>query len=122
MLITKEEWSKLSIKPSWIEGNEKYILKAFLGDSKIVDKQLEEFAKNHNYKIIDIYNENSPYYDIGPAEFLYLEENAKLVFTDSYHGEITDKYLYSNTEEIEKHLEIERGLAKNYLERYLKND
>lgn len=166
MLITKEEWSKLSINPSWIEGNEKYILKAFLGDSKIVDKQLEEFAKNHNYKIIDIYNQNSPYYDIGPAEFLYLEENAKLVFTDSYHGavfatlfqrplliykrkdvnekemysriktlikkfnlknveyngEITDKYLYSNTEEIEKHLEIERGLAKNYLERYLKND
>lgn len=49
-------------------------------------KNVEELAKNNNYEIIDISNKDSEFYDIGPAEFLYLEKNASLVVTDSFHS------------------------------------
>lgn len=164
MLITAEEWSKISKKPEWIEKDEKYILKGFLGEDQEVNEKLEKYAKEHGYKVIDIYNSNSPYYGIGPAEFIYLEQNAKLVITDSYHGsvfallfekpllvykrkdadekemysrmktliekfnlqnieyngEIDDKRIFINN--INEQLEYERKLAKDYLNKYLKNN
>lgn len=86
MLLTKEEWNDISIKPDYIEDGENYILKYFLGESERDEKILNEFANKHNYKIIDIGNPNSEYYNIGPSEFLYLEKNAKLVVTDSFHS------------------------------------
>ncbi len=86
MLLTNETWSKLANKPDMIDENENYILKYFLGEEEENNKALEEFAKKHNYKIIDIVSKDSKYRDIGPREFLYLEKNAKLVVTDSYHS------------------------------------
>ena len=43
-------------------------------------------AKENDCQIIDIINEDSEFFGIGPAEFLYLEKNAKLVVTDSFHS------------------------------------
>lgn len=87
MLISKEKWKSIMNKPNIMEDNENYILKCFLGElSEKDNKILEEFAKKHNYKIIDIGNKESKYYNIGPKEFLYLENNAKLIVTDSFHS------------------------------------
>lgn len=86
MYISKEEWDSISLKPSFIEDGEEYILKYFLGESEEEQKKLQKFADEHNYKIIDIGDENSEFYEIGPSEFIYLEKNAKLVFTDSFHS------------------------------------
>lgn len=86
MLLTKEEWSSISLKPYEIEDGENFILKYFLGESEEDNKILNEFAKKHNCKIIDIGDSSSKYYNIGPSEFLYLEKNAKLVVTDSFHS------------------------------------
>jgi len=64
-----------------------FILKNFLGNvSEDVYQELIKVARQNNCEIIDISDKNSKFYDIGPSEFLYLEKNAFLVATDSFHA------------------------------------
>lgn len=89
MMLTKEEWEKNIKKPEQINENENYILTYFLGELDKKGKQeLKEFSIRHNCKIINILDYKSPYYNIGPSEFLYLEKFAKLVVTDSFHSAV----------------------------------
>lgn len=85
MFLECEEWEKVMKKPESLK-TDKFIVKCFLGDES--DKPMQELkriAKENDCEIIDISDVNSPYYDMGPAEFLYLEKNAFLVATDSFH-------------------------------------
>jgi len=60
-----------------------------LGDtSEECWNEISRIAKENDCEIIDISDEDSPYYDMGPAEFLYLEKNAFLVATDSFHSAV----------------------------------
>ena len=43
-------------------------------------------AKENNYKIINLLDNNDDYYISGPQEFLFLERHAELICTDSYHS------------------------------------
>ena len=85
-LLTAEEWENVEKKPDQY-SDKKYILKYFLGepDSEII-KQMEEYAQNHHLEIIDVISKDSPYYNIGPSEFLFLERHAELIVTDSFHS------------------------------------
>lgn len=86
MMISKNEWETLMKKPETLK-TDKFIVKSFLGDaSEEILKEIDRIAKENNCEIIDITDNNSPYYDMGPAEFLYLEKNAFLVATDSFHS------------------------------------
>ena len=86
LLLTPQEWEEVEKKPQLYNG-EKYILKYFLGSANSeITKQLEQYAKKKNFKVIDIISKDSPYYNIGPSEFLYLEHNAELIVTDSFHS------------------------------------
>jgi hypothetical protein len=88
MLLTAEEWDKVSKKPEMLK-NKKYILNYFLGElSDKRKKEIERVAEENNCEIINILDENSPYYECGPSEFLYLEKNAFLVCTDSFHSSV----------------------------------
>lgn len=85
MFLKTEEWEKVMKKPESLK-TDKFIVKCFLGDES--DKPMQELkriAEENDCEIIDISDVNSPYYDMGPAEFLYLEKNAFLVATDSFH-------------------------------------
>lgn len=86
MMLSEKKWEKVMKKPEGM-GNRKYILKTFLGnnDSEVV-KEMERVARENDCDIIDISNSDSPYYSMGPAEFLWLEQNAFLVMTDSFHA------------------------------------
>ena len=86
MLLTEEEWTSLAKKPEQLK-NDKYILNYFLGElSDIRKNEIERIAKENNCEIINILDKNSPFYQTGPSEFLYLEKNAFLVCTDSFHS------------------------------------
>lgn len=86
MMLEKEQWESVMKKPENLKTNQ-FIVKSFLGNvSKQVEEELNRFAKEHNCEIIDISNKDSEFYDMGPAEFLYLEKNALLVATDSFHA------------------------------------
>ena len=88
LLLDKDEWEKIAKKPKWY-NNEKFILNYFLGDlSEQRRKEIERVAKENGCKIINILDKNDPYYGCGPAEFLYLEKNAFLICTDSFHSSV----------------------------------
>ena len=88
MLLTSEEWDKVVKKPKQLKSN-KYILNYFLGDlSEHRKKEIERIAKENDCEIINILDEKSPFYQTGPSEFLYLEKNAFLICTDSFHSSV----------------------------------
>ena len=91
MLLTSEEWDKLSKKPKQFDGinGKKYILNFFLGElSDSRKKEIERIAKENNCEIINMLDKNDPFYTCGPSEFLYLEKHAFLICTDSFHSSI----------------------------------
>ena len=86
MLLTAEEWDKISFKPKMLRSK-KFILNYFLGElSEKRKKEIKKVAKENNCEIINILDQDSPFYDCGPSEFLYLEKNAFLICTDSFHS------------------------------------
>lgn len=88
MLLTSEEWDKVSKKPKMLKAN-KYILNYFLGNlSNSRKKEIERIAKENNCEVINILDSKSPYYACGPSEFLYLEKHAFLICTDSFHSSV----------------------------------
>jgi len=86
MMLKQEDWETVMKKPESLK-TDKFIVKSFLGNaSEDYWREIRRIAEENDCEIIDISDENSPYYDMGPAEFLYLEKNAFLVATDSFHS------------------------------------
>ncbi len=87
LCVTSEQWSKIFKEPMHKpEGD--YVFCYFLGNkSKDYCKYIENYAKRNNCQIVDVFDINDlRYYDSDPGEFLWLLSNAKMVFTDSFHG------------------------------------
>lgn len=88
MLLTKDDWKKVSKKPKRLKVD-KYILCYFLGKlSESRKLEIERVAKEKGYNIINILDKNDPFFTSGPSEFLYLEEHAELICTDSFHSSV----------------------------------
>lgn len=90
-LLQKSKWEKLSRNS--IKIDYEYVLLYGLEDNELFEKILEFIKTNYNYKIINISpikNElkyiDLTLYGVGPREFLGLLKNAKVVFTNSFHG------------------------------------
>ena len=88
MLLDENEWDKVIIKPDNFTSK-KYILNYFLGDlsSKRKD-EINRIANKYNCDVINILDKNEEMYSSGPSEFLYLEKNAFLICTDSFHSSV----------------------------------
>ncbi len=88
MLLTEEEWKTHMIKPKNMTKKQ-YILCYFLGNknTQFID-EIKKYANDNNYELIDISDRESKYNNCGPSEFLYLERNAKFIFTDSFHSAV----------------------------------
>lgn len=88
MLLKAEEWENVMKKPKMFDGK-KFILNYFLGDiSEQRKEEISKIADEYKCEIINILDKNSPYYSCGPSEFLYLEKNAQLICTDSFHSSV----------------------------------
>lgn len=86
MLLTEKEWNNIAQKPKE-QIPKKYILLYFLGElSDERKKEIERIAKEKQCKIINMLDSKSKFYASGPREFLYLERNAFLICTDSFHS------------------------------------
>ena len=89
MLLTTKEWNTIIEKPLNFEENKKYILCYFLGGMSLkVQNEIQRVANEFHCNIIDILNKKSSFYILGPSEFLYLEKNAFLICTDSFHSSV----------------------------------
>lgn len=93
MLIKTQEWDKVIKKPKMMDKfcskDEKYIFNYFLGNvSDDYKKEIDRIAKINNCKTINILNPNDPFFTCGPSEFIWLEKNAFLICTDSFHSSV----------------------------------
>ena len=88
MLLSSEEWQTVAKRPKNY-NNEKFILNYFLGNiSEKRKKEIEKIARENDCIIINLMDKNDKYYVSGPSEFLWLEKNAFLVCTDSFHSSV----------------------------------
>ena len=91
MLLNFSEWKAIIKKPTWFfDDNEAYLLVYFIGTIPLdVENEINSFAKSHNLCVINLMNKihNKPY-STSPDEFLYCVKNAKVVYTNSYHGTV----------------------------------
>ena len=88
MLLEKEQWIKVEKKPKMLKSK-KYILNYFLGElDSNAELQIQKIAHENKCEVINILDKNSPFYECGPSEFLYLERNAFLICTDSFHSAV----------------------------------
>lgn len=88
MLLEIKEWNKIIKKPN-NKIPKKYILLYFLGNiSEKVQIEIEKIAAENNCEIINILDKNNKFFDSDPTEFLYLEKNAFLICTDSFHSSV----------------------------------
>lgn len=86
MMLDAKDWDKVLKKPKQLK-TDKYILNYFLGElPEEKKKEIDRIAKENECEVINILDKNSPFYQTGPAEFLYLEKNAFLICTDSFHS------------------------------------
>lgn len=91
MLVKTEVWKKQAKKPKHLDKIKasKYILNYFLGNlSEERKSEIERVAKENDCEIINILDRKDPFYVCGPNEFLYLEKNAFLICTDSFHSAV----------------------------------
>lgn len=88
MLLTSSEWDKIAKRPQNLK-NEKYILLYFLGPIPDECKsEIDRIAEKYKCDIINVLDKNGSFYNIGPDEFVYLEKNAFLICTDSFHSSV----------------------------------
>lgn len=83
LVITCEEWKSFS-KKSGIKKS--YVLVFFLGIiSEGTYSQIQQYADVNNCIIINLGNTKDMYYSVRPEIFVNLIDEAKMVFTDSFH-------------------------------------
>ncbi len=86
LTLRKEGWESIEKKPSF-STDKPYALTYFLGnETNEYRKYIERIAKEKGLEIINLFDIREPlYYDVDPAEFVYLIHHADAVFTDSFH-------------------------------------
>lgn len=86
MLLTVDEWRQIEKKPKY-KVKQKYILVYFLGKFDFYRQDIKEFAIRNDLQIINIFDiEDEKHYCTSPEEFIWLVENAMIIFTDSFHA------------------------------------
>ena len=105
LMLSSEEWDKVSKKPVFHNENDKYILLYFLGEmTKEYKDIINNISKRYNLKVIDIYDKNSKYYTCGPSEFIYMIKHCSIMLTDSFHGSVFS-YIYNKPFRIFKRID-----------------
>jgi hypothetical protein len=88
MLLTKEEWDQVIAMPK-AQVPENFLLTYFLGGvSEERRAAIMERAEQLGCELVEVMNPNSPFYAVGPHEFVWLIKNAKYICTDSFHGSV----------------------------------
>ncbi len=98
LLLTATEWSKIERKPNIQKLPDEYLFCYLLGEAPHIRKQAEMLKKLTNLPIVTLphphgYNEEDEkgfgdyqINEVGPAEFVYLVNHSRYVFTTSFHA------------------------------------
>lgn len=87
MLVAAEKWREIARKPSWLKGDEQILTTYFLGNRP--DDVINRLADEYGLKVVNILDERVfEHYAVAPEEWLWLIDNARLMYTDSFHGTV----------------------------------
>lgn len=84
LMLTRNAWDEVAQKPRK-SLPKAYVLSYFLGEAP---ENRQRKIEALGLEVISLMDPNSPFYAIGPGEFLYLIRHARLVCTDSFHGSV----------------------------------
>lgn len=88
LLLTPAEWEAVVETPKK-PLPEDYLLACFLGTVSAERwEAVSRKAQVLGLEVVDVLDPGSPFYAIGPGEFLYLIQHAALVCTDSFHTSV----------------------------------
>lgn len=89
LCVPKDEWIRIEEMPNF-DCSFPYVFTYFLGnETNKYRRFIDKYAKENNCKVINIFDLREPeHYVVNPAQFIYLINNAKMVFTDSFHGSV----------------------------------
>ena len=88
LLLDAAEWREIACQAAdFASIQNDYAFVFFLGEkTEEYNEFIEATVRKYNIaKIIDPFSDNSAFNEFGPCEFLSLIDNAKYVFTDSFH-------------------------------------
>ena len=89
LMLSAKEWGEYSQKPVFHNENQKYIFTYLLGESNVYYLYIINLiAKEHGFKVVDLMDKKSIYYQCTPTEFVYLVKNCEMVCTDSFHASV----------------------------------
>ena len=80
LLLDAKQWKQ--IKSDFVPKDKKYDLLYFLGDKP------PSLPMDPNIEVIDLMNSKCRYFTCGPETFLELIDNARTVYTDSFHATV----------------------------------
>lgn len=133
LMLDRDQWNEISVKPTKINTNQPYILTYFLGGrSDETERSIKQYAEQMHALVYHLVDPEQPdMYVTGPSEFLYLVAHAKLVLTDSFHACVfsflygkpflvynrqDDSGMMSRIETMLKKFQLERKYAASGLE------
>lgn len=83
-LLKESEWEKMSLN-SKAERSTDYVLVYAIGGSSALESEAGKYAEKNGFDIV-IFDEGTVNPQIGPMEWLFYLRNARMVFTNSFHG------------------------------------
>lgn len=84
MLLSKDAWQAIGVRPNIAHADGPFCLKHVIGDDAHA-AAIDAMAMEYGLRIIDLHDQSLP---VGPAEFVWLVNNANLLCTDSFHGSV----------------------------------
>jgi hypothetical protein len=88
MLLRSTDWDEITKRPKEKLPN-KYLFLYFLGErTSSVIEGYKKVCHENNLELIDIFDKESPFYSMGPSEFIWIIKNADYVCTDSFHATV----------------------------------
>lgn len=126
LLVDSSRWKSIAVRPT---VKREYILCYFLGDNKFPYQYLKRFNPNKQYEVVIITEKISdmrkPGFNVveaGPSEFIGYCENARYIFTDSFHGIIFSilfkKQFFSFLRFVDKAPESQNSRVYNILQTF----
>lgn len=108
--VDVESWRDIQQVPK-DKPEEEFVFCYFLGNrTKSYEEFIRRYAKENHCKIINVLDAaDLDHYDTGLGEFLWFIDNAKAVFTDSFHGVVFSAIFHSPFvafKRVEKGLEL----------------
>lgn len=83
LLLDRDKWINLAKKPN-LDLNERYIFAYFLGE---IPNAVAKFSKEKGLPVYFFNNkEYEKFYNLDPAEFIYMLIKAEYILTDSFHA------------------------------------